>query len=117
MCHNLAHETLGICRELQKRNLHNTIDVHLLMWLYTGQCTSVLAKWRNFGYFRKLSDEFRKCIGEEPFAFIEHHAGHDAAKSARLFLHYHGASVVSFCAESKNKKVKVADSCKHNESC
>ena len=106
-----------ICRELQKLSLHDTSDAKLLKSLYSNHCTSILAESRNNDYFRKLSDEFSKCVRQGGFAFIDHYSGHDAAKSARVFLHYHGASMVSCSAEPVSKKGKVSDSAKRNESC
>ena len=84
--------------------------------LYSGHCTSKLAKNRNNGYFRKLLDEFRNCIGQEGFDFTDHNPGHDAGKSARLFLHCHGAGVVSVSEEPASKKARVADSSNQIES-
>ena len=109
LCHNLRHETLVICREVQKQNL--TSASLLLRSLYSGHCTSVMAKRWNNGYWRKLSDEFRCCIGQEGFTFTDHNPGHDAAKCARLFLHYNEASVVStLCSgESPVKKSRLVE--------
>ena len=92
VCHNLPHETLVICREVHKLNLPSAMP--RLESLFSGHCTSSIAR-RRYGYRRKLSDEFRSCVGEEGFNFRDHNPGHDAAKSARLFLHYNGARVVS----------------------
>ena len=109
VCHNLRHETLVICREVQKQNL---ISASLLLRsLYSGHCTSIIAKRRNKGYWRKLSDEFRSCIGQEGFTFTDHNPGHDAAKCARLFLHYNEARVVSACTSAgpPAKKSRVVE--------
>ena len=92
VCHNLPHETLVICREVQKLNLLSAIP--LLQSLFSGHCTLSIARKRH-GYRRKLSEVFRSCFGEEGFNFRDHNPGHDAAKCARLFLHYNEASVVS----------------------
>ena len=98
-----------ICREVQKQNL--TSASLLLRSLYSGHCTSIIAKRRNKGYWRKLSDEFRSCIGQEGFTFTDHNPGHDAAKWARLFLHYNEASVVSAVssAEYSVKKCRLVE--------
>ena len=58
---------------------------------------------------RKLSDEFRSCIGQEGFTFTDHTPGHDAAKCARLFLHYNEASVggASSSVDPPVKRCKV----------
>ena len=118
--HNLAHETLVLCREIQKQSLHDLPQLSeadaamLLSSLYNGHCTSVLAKKRNNGYWRKLSEEFRDCFGQDACTFEDHNPGHDAAKSARLFLHYNGADIttVSTAAdhlqEPPHKKAKQA---------
>ena len=114
-CRNFAN--IVVCRELQKLSLHDAPDAKLLKSLYSGHCTSILAKNRNNGYFRKLSNEFSKCVRQGGFVFIDHNPGHDAAKSARVFLHYHGASMVSCSADPVSKKARVSDSAKRNESC
>ena len=96
VAHNLAHETLVLCRETQHSSLPVEDASLLLKGLYNGQCTSLLAKKRNNGYFRKLSDEFRACFGDEVAAlWRDHDAGHDAAKSARVYLHHIGAVVAN----------------------
>ena len=79
--------------------------------IYSGHCTSIIAKRRNKGYWRKLSDEFRSCIGQEGFTFTDHNPGHDAAKCARLFLHYNEARVVSACTSAgpPAKKSRVVE--------
>ena len=77
--------------------------------IYSGHCTSIIAKRRNMGYWRKLSDEFRSCIGQGGFTFTDHNPGHDAAKCARLFLHYNEASVggASSSVDRPVKRCKV----------
>ena len=109
MCHNLRHETLVICREVQKQNLISASL--LLLSLYFGHCTSIIAKRRNKGYWRKLSDEFPSCIGQEGFTFTDHNPGHDASKCARLFLYYNDASVVSDVSSAKSsvKKCRLVE--------
>ena len=108
VCHNLPHETLVICREVQKLNLSSAMS--LLESLFSGHCTLSIAR-RRYGYRRRLSDEFRSCIGEEGFNFTDHNPGHDAAKCARLFLHYNETSVVSAVssAESSVKKCRLVE--------
>ena len=108
VCHNLPHETLVICREVQKLNLPSAMS--LLESLFSGHCTSSIAR-RRYGYRRRLSDEFRSCIGEEGFNFTDHNPGHDAAKCARLFLHYNEARVVSACTSAgpPAKKSRVVE--------
>ena len=83
VCHKLVHETLVMCRERQK--LYPPSG-KLLEALYSGHCTSIMAKIRNNGFNRRLSDEFRSFVGQESVALRRHNPGHDAAMSARLFL-------------------------------
>ena len=64
-CHNLAHNTLVFCRELQKRSLTGSHmlsedDVLLLLHsLYLGHCTSMLANTRNESYCCS-TDEYQR---------------------------------------------------------
>ena len=100
-CHNLRHETLVLCRELQKRSLVGppVLSEHdaslLLRSLYTGHCTSMLARWRNNGYYRRLADEFQCCFGESTIVGRQHDPGVDSYKCALLFLHYNEACIAS----------------------
>ena len=100
-CHNLRHERLVLCRELQKRSLTGPpiLSEHdaslLLRSLYMGHCTSILAKHRNNGYYRRLSDEFQRCFGESTIVDRLHDPGDDSYKCARLFLYYNEAFVVA----------------------
>ena len=101
--HNLAHETLVWCRELQKRNsidppMLSEEDTSLLLQsLYEGYCTLRLGTQRN-GFFRKLTDEFALCCWDEVQPDKTHDAGQDAHMCACLFLHYTGASYVKYSA-------------------
>ena len=100
-CHNLAHETLVLCRELQKRSLREASyftdqDALLLMrCVYEGHCTLVLAKRGNDGYFRGLTDEYQRIFGPSLETGHAHEPGQDAYKSARLFLHFNQATLVA----------------------
>ena len=115
-CHNLRHEAFVLCRELQKRSLIgprilSEQDASLLMRsLYNGHCTSILAKTRNNGYYRRLSDEFQRCFGEPTIALRQHDPGPDSYKCARLFLYYNEASLAAtrVCEAdvSRGKKAK-----------
>ena len=95
-CHNLAHETLIVCREFQKRSLigHSVLpeeDASLfLRSLYTGHCTLQLGKRRN-GFFRALADEFHLCFSDVAQAGKRHEPGRDAYMCAQLFLYYNEA--------------------------
>ena len=106
VCHNLPHETLVICREVQKLNLLSARP--LLQALFSGHCTLSIARKRH-GYRRKLSEVFRSFFGEEGFNFRDHNPGHDAAKCARLFLYYNKASVggASSSVDHPVKRCKV----------
>ena len=100
-CHNLRHETLVICRELQKRSrigapVLSAQDAALLLRsLYTGHCTSILAKYRNNGHYRRLSDEFQYYFGESTITDRQHDPGWDAYKCGRLLLHYNQAALTT----------------------
>ena len=95
-CHNLAHETLIVCREFQKRSLigHSVLpeeDASLLLRsLYAGHCTLQLGKRRN-GFFRALADEFHLCFPDVAQAGKRHEPGQDAYMCAQLFLYYNEA--------------------------
>ena len=99
-CHNLAHETLVICRELQKRTRVGSPslsddDARLLLHsLYLGHCTLMLAHKRN-GHYCRLADEYQRCFGDLATADIAHDPGQEAYKCACLFLHYAGVIVVA----------------------
>ena len=99
-CHNLAHETLVFCRELQKRTLIGSPTLSeddaflLLQSLYLGHCTSMLANKRN-GYYCRLTDEYQRCFGAMATVDIVHDPGQDAYKCACLFLHYTEAVVAA----------------------
>ena len=99
-CHNLAHELLVFCREIQKRIklsllTLNEADVSLfLRSLYAGHCTLILGKQRNNGYYKKLTDEFLSCFPSESRSHTIHDPGEDAYMCARLLLHYHEAVLV-----------------------
>ena len=116
-CHNLAHESLVWCREIQKRSSTDPLtfaqeDTSLfLQSLYQGHCTLRLGKQRN-GFFRTLAAEFTLCCRHEAQHDQWHDAGQDAYKCGLLFLHYNKASVVlksDSQAETRDpKKPKVA---------
>ena len=118
-CHNLAHESLVWCREIQKRSPTDPLlfaqeDTSLfLRSLYEGHCTLRLGKQRNV-FFRTLAEEFSLCCRDEAHLGKRHDAGQDAYKCARLFLQYHEACVVTPSdaeAESRvTKKAKAAAS-------
>ena len=118
-CHNLAHETLVFCRELQKRVLGESSsfteqDALLLMrCLYEGHCTLDLAKRGNDGYFRGLTDEYQRVFAPSSETGDAHEPGQDAYKCARLFLHFNQATLVAdfdgqMLPETKKAKTKTA---------
>ena len=90
-----------MCRELQKRSLIGAPVLSeqdaalLLRSLYTGHCTSILAKYRNNGYYRRLSDEFQYYFGESTITDRQHDPGWDAYKCGRLLLHYNQAALTT----------------------
>ena len=109
-CHNLAHECLVWCREIQKRPSTGSLmfapdDTSLfLRSLYQGHCTLRLGKQRN-GFFRTLTEEFSLCCRDEAHLDKRHDAAQDAYKCARLFLHYNEA----FVAIPKDDKAETRD--------
>ena len=102
VCHRIAHETLVICRELQKRSLESASP--LLEALHSGHCTNRIAKLRNNGLFRSRHDEFRECFGREDCGLREHDPGHNAAKCARLYLYYNEALVLGSTEHTSKKQ-------------
>ena len=116
-CHNVAHESLVFCREIQKRTKLSVLtlteeDISLfLRSLYKGHCTLILGKQRNNGYYKKLTDELRSCFPIEFRAQSIHDPGEDAYKCARLLLHYHEAFLVKSSdreiAESSIKRARI----------
>ena len=97
----VRHETLVMCRELQKRSLIGALVLSeqdaglLLRCLYTGHCTSILTKYRNNGYYRRLSDEFQHYFPESTITDRQHDSGWDAYKCGRLLLHYNRAATTT----------------------
>ena len=119
-CHNLRHETLVLCRELQKRNLIGLSEFSendtslLLRSLYMGHCTSILARWRNNGYYRRLTEEFLSCFGESSIVGPLHDPGVDSYKSALLFLHYNEACIAARPdCEAEMRAAKIANCSKN----
>ena len=116
-CHNLAHETLVICRELQKRTLARLPSLSgddaclLLHALHTGHCTSLLAKKRN-GNYSRLADEYQRIFAPSTSTPNAHDPGTDAYQCGRLFLHFNHAKVATSTScdleTSQNKKARRA---------
>ena len=116
-CHNLAHETLVMCREFQKRKREivsslSEADIELLLHsLYEGHCTLILAKQRKNQYFRGLRDEYRRCFGSSTSVRKAHDPGQDVYKCGRLFLHYNDAAFTKALDDQvaipQNKKAKT----------
>ena len=100
-CYNLAHATLVLCRELQKRGFQESPhctkeDATLLMrCLYEGHCTLALGKQRNDRYFNSLSDEYRRVFTPSIPIWNALGPGRDAHQCGSLFLHYNHARVVT----------------------
>ena len=117
-CHNVAHESLVFCREIQKRRRLSLLtlpeeDVSLLLCaLYKAHCTLIFGKQHIYGYYRKLSDEFRSCFPTESRPQRMHDAGEDAYKCGRLLLHYNGACFASttVCEHETRSPKKVKSS-------
>ena len=105
VCHNLAHKTLVICREVQNLSLPSANP--FLESLYSGHDTSIIAQKRNYTYIRQLAIESRNHYCQEG-----NNLGYDAAECARLFLHYNEAIMVSASssAEPPVKKSRVVAS-------
>ena len=82
VCHNLAHEALVFCRELQKRDLSLPVIMNAIV---EGECTNQMTK-RCHGTLKKLSAAYEMIPGAP--ALRAHDAGQDAAMAGRLYLHY-----------------------------
>ena len=99
--HNLAHETLVWCRDLQKRRsidpsmLSEEDSSLFLQSLYEGHCTLRLGKQRN-GFYRNLRDEFASCCTDEVQLDQRSDAAQNAHMCACLFLYYADASYVKY---------------------
>ena len=78
-CHNLRHETLVLCRELQKRSLVGP---------------PVLSE-HDASLLLRLADEFQCCFGESTIVGRQHDPGVDSYKCALLFLRYNEACIAS----------------------
>ena len=102
-CHNVAHEALVFCREIQKRTRLSLLvptqdDVSFfLRSLYRAHCTLILGKQHNNGYYRKLSDEFRSCFPTE----IRLQSIHDPGVDAYCYITIKHASLEQLTANLK----------------
>lgn len=94
VAHNLPHESLVLCRDLQKRGLSVKFQGLQRAFHDAAYCT---AKETNFRFGHRgwrLADAYRACCPRDAPQFQAHLAGDDAAMCGRLFIQYLGARVL-----------------------